>query len=79
MAGIIAFFQRDGVPGAQERGEFAEWAKVHDYYYGTPQRTVGSKHRERDAISSSTLTFKARSKSSKLTRKPCRSFFCRRR
>ena len=34
---------------------------------------------ERDAIFSSTLTFKARTKSSKLTRKPCRSFFCRRR
>lgn len=24
----------------QERGEFAEWAKVHDYYYGTPKEPL---------------------------------------
>jgi guanylate kinase len=24
----------------QARGEFAEWAKVHDYYYGTPRRPL---------------------------------------
>lgn len=24
----------------QARGEFAEWAKVHDYYYGTPRKPI---------------------------------------
>jgi guanylate kinase len=24
----------------QSRGEFAEWAKVHDYYYGTPRKPL---------------------------------------
>jgi guanylate kinase len=34
---FISIRQFDGL---KQRGEFAEWAKVHDYYYGTPKKPL---------------------------------------
>jgi guanylate kinase len=34
------FLSEPAFRALQERGEFAEWAKVHDYYYGTPKEPL---------------------------------------
>jgi guanylate kinase len=34
------FIRQDRFLAMKARGEFAEWAKVHDFYYGTPRRPL---------------------------------------
>ncbi len=48
MGGIIVFISVRQFAAMKARGEFAEWAKVHDYFYGTPRKTAGSEHSQRD-------------------------------
>jgi len=34
------FLRDEQFEALKQRGEFAEWARVHDYYYGTPRRPL---------------------------------------
>ena len=40
MGGIIVFFPSLRSGRSKSADEFAEWAKVHDYYYGTPKEPL---------------------------------------